>query len=332
VESDIYTYTIEASPLDEDFIDFNYVYEKPLVFRFVEYLEENGINLMHVLYEFGITALDLAPLFGSLVESLYHYDVDGTYVVGLIMDDLMKAANVVADSGLGFGVLIKMMGDEFGFTFEDLMDFAIKRIFLPANGDLNEMAAETLTASNYAQLEDYFENGLGVTKQDIVDYLFPPTISIYLGNPHKPEYRSVYAIKVQLGSSTIELEGGIIEDWEYDDARGGPFANWLDLVRTANATNGQFGGAGLFLRDIAGVDDIHETMMYLLNTETREIPQPFPVSEFQRYSNSLIAMSSYFIVGSIAYVGVKKQLIKRDIIFKNVDKNFGLKKKKGVLK
>ncbi len=332
VESEIYTYTVGASPLDEDFIDFNYVYEKPLVFRFVDYLEENGVNLLHVMYEFGITALDLAPLFGSLVESLYHSDVDGNYVVGLIMDDLTKAANVVADSGLGFGVLIKMMGDELGFTFEDLMDFAIKRIFLPTNGDLNEMAAEVLTASNYDQLENYFENVLGVTKQDIVDYLFPPTISIYLGDPHKPEYRSVYAIKVTLGSSTIELEGGIIEDWEYDDARGGPFANWLDLVRTANCTNGQFGGAGLFIMDIAGIDDIHETMMYLLNTETRAIPQQFPASEFQLYFNSLIAMSSYFIVGSFAYVGVKKQLIKRNIIFKNVEKEFGLKKKKGVIK
>ena len=332
VMSDIYTYTVEASPLGEDYIDFNYEYEKPLIFRFVDYLEENGINLLHVMYEFGIEALDLAPLFGSLVESLYQYDVDGSYVVGMILDDLIKAANIVADSGLGFGVLIKMIGEELGFTFEDLMDFAIKRIFLPANGDLNELAAETLTAPNYGELENYFENTLGITKQDITDYLFPPTISIYLGDPQKPEYRSIYAIKITLGSLSIELEGGIIKDWEYDDARGGPFANWLDLVRTANATNGQFGGAGLFLKDIAGVDDIQETMMYLLNSETRDVPQKFPASEFTPYTVSTVTMSVGFIGGSLLYVGTKKQLIKRNIIFKNVDKEFGLKKKKGAIK
>ena len=332
VESEVYTYTVGASPLEEDFIDFNYVYEKPLVFRFVDYLEENGINLLHFMYEFGIEALDLAPLFGSLVESLYQYDVDGNYVVGLILDDLTKGAHIVADSGLGFGVLIKMMGEELGFTFEDLMDFAIKRIFLPANGDLNELAAETLTASNYGKLENYFEDILGITKQDITDYLFPPTISIYLGDPQKPEYRSMLAIKITLGSLSIELEGGIIEDWEYDDIRGGPFANWLDLVRTANATNGQFGGAGLFLRDIAGVDDIQETMMFLLNCETRDIPQAFPASEFTPYLASTAVMSVGFIGGSLLYVGGKKQLIKRNIIFKNVDKELGLKKKKGLIK
>jgi len=190
-----------------------------------------------------------------------------------------------------------------------------------------------MTASNFDQLEDYFENILGVTKQDLVDYLFPPIITIGLGDaPPKPEYRSVYAIKIQVGSAFVELEGGIIEDWEYDDARGGPFANWLDLVRTANTTNGQFGGAGLFLKDIAGVSDIHETMMHLLNTETRAIPQTLPTSEFQRYTNSLIAMTSFIVAGSVLYVGVKKQLIKRNIIFKNVDKEFGFKKKKSVIK
>ncbi len=328
VESEIYTYKVGVSPIEEDTIDFDYVFEKRLLFKMMDYFESNGISLLHFLYKMDLMVLDMPTLLEKIMNTLYMYDIDPSYAVGIMMQDFIKAGTIFADSGVGMGVLIGLIGNEFGFGFEDVMNYAIRRLFLPVDGDLNDLAAEALTASNYGELEDYFENDLGITNDNIDDYLFPDPITF----GDYPEYRSLWSIKFDFGPFAVNpKKGGIVEDWEIDFEKS-PFANWLDLLGTADVSNGQYGAAGLLLLDYGGVDNVHDTMMYLLNAETCSIPPPYAESNFTPYMASTVTTVASFVVGSVLYLGVKKQLIKRDVIFKKVNKELGLKKKKGLIK
>ncbi|MFX1274448.1 MAG: hypothetical protein ACFFAT_05315, partial [Promethearchaeota archaeon] len=178
VKSEIYSYTVGPSSTQET-ITLDIAYIEPFVISFLKAIENRGVSLLHLMYQKGMSMLEVTPLMGVMSNTFYNYDVDINYFIVYLMTDFYRGVLVAADSGCPAGLLFEMLGDEFHFTFDSLISYILPRAWYPFPGD--DIVATALNALyNYdPDLEYYFENDLGISANDMIAYLTPAAQYIF---------------------------------------------------------------------------------------------------------------------------------------------------------
>ena len=329
VDSDVMTYTVTSGTIGANTTTYDASWEDPFIIRYLDYLDTHGTNLQHYLYTLGIDMLGLLPLINTFSETLFSLNVDMDYILALLTTDFIKSLRVMADSGVPPGIMMKILGDLFGFTFDDMVGYILPRIWFPFPGDNNASAladkilkGEDITPAQKANLEDQF-NAIGISAQDMIDYINPSGL---IGS-NTEEFRNILTLQLDLSVAVIRFQGTIIRDWNYNTAPGSTvYEKWLDLIRTGNATNGHWAAANLILLSSHASNPPafpQQNFVELLNTQLTVTPEAFPANDLYPYTHQLVSLVMLLCLGVVSYLVLKREIL----IHRKVERGLAAKKK-----
>ena len=140
VWSQTYSYVVPGSgELPEFTVEFKKSTEESLSKKLDKYLELNGFIQDYYLKTQGVNSnLYVTEKLPDISDFLYKNDVDSSYAIEMLLLDMNKATDILADSGVARGSLL----DVFGLSFKDLFAYIVDNIFLPTKQetDLGDIA------------------------------------------------------------------------------------------------------------------------------------------------------------------------------------------------
>ncbi len=321
VESEVLSYTVGK---DSNNKTYEVTWEDPFIIRYLEYLDNHGTHIQNFLYTLGITLLQFTPLLAEFSQVLYALDVDMGYFLALLMGDFIKGLRFMADSGVPPGKLMNILGLQFGFNFNDMVEYILPRIWFPFEGDdnVNQLADDVfiMVGSQKEALEAKFD-ATGINAAAFQQYISPTGL---FGSGNE-EFRNFYAIEIELFGVTIRVQGAIITDWTYNTGRT-PYQNWLDLIRTDDGTNGHWAAANLLLKSSYATNPPRTSQALfaeLLNTKLKEIPEAFPANDLYPYTHQLVSLVMLLALGVVSYLVLKREIL----IHRKVERGIAKKKK-----
>ncbi|MFX1393852.1 MAG: hypothetical protein ACFFAH_09785 [Promethearchaeota archaeon] len=139
VESQTYSYIVpSAGEVPKFTAEFKETIEPSSTEKFFDYLELNGINLQNYLYLNDVNSWTILPKLADISKFFYEHDIDASYCLGILNIDFDKGAEIMADSGISSGYMLKL----FGVSIDDFFDFVVEHIFLPTKHDLAKQASD----------------------------------------------------------------------------------------------------------------------------------------------------------------------------------------------
>ena len=331
--SDIYSYIVKSGIQDANKTVIDVDFEIPFIFEFLSSIEERGISILHLAYEFNITVLELTPLLGTISYQCYQFGLDADYFLALLLSDFIKGLELLFDCGVSPGILLETLGNQFGFDFDDILAYILPRICLPSDDSVKTYATNALEALGdinhpdhmlHKDLENYFEQtifdgktALGITATEFQEYIFPDPF-LEPGD----QFRSIYTMAL----GPIGVGGRLILDWSYNTSES-PYWNWLYLISTSTSKNNHLAGANLLIRSTYSNKpqegrNLFEEVMYLLNGDISAIPSTFPANDLYPHIHSFLALIMLLTLGVVSYFVLKREIL----VFRKVKS--GLIKKK----
>ena len=342
IESETYNYTVLSAPTTVD--EFSVTSEqndtKTFFLEFLEYIENNGINLLHHLYLQGKDLLKQLPYLQSLCNFFYDNNVDMEYWLTVFSHDFVQSVKIMADSGIAAGKLMDILGVD----SKVLLDYVISNVILETEENLVELAKEIELdpwSPEYSELRARFNEAFVGTRNDLqANRIFAAWISY--------EFVNIYTLDIgilHIGGTVVPEDSrvggaphydfmpysftGIFPVGWFSNFAYAPWENFIRCIASDTGENYHLVAANLLLAN-RGLNPLHasDDLISILGGSIVAPGNPFPVDDLYPYTHQLTTIAIFFPLAIVSYLVIKRELISH----RNIKKDLAIKrtfKKKG---